>query len=298
MIFRSILFAVVALLLYAAYVAYGNSSPKAQHTWQENIIRTQEYIYSDSLLKCDVVLGTSLTDKVNKDSLPKGVYMLTYPGFSVWDGLEVVKKAHGKPKYLFIEQNAILKPASPNFEDYIFNELNYYSKKHIPILQDAYQPVGQIADWVDWHSQPRVRFFSNYIFNPVLRVFQGDTIKTIDASEHYEQMRKLRNAVDTAIVRETFTRLKKEVDALQSKGTIVYFFGTPVHKEVYFNDQSKAIRAAFKQYMPAGQYHYLPDVNIAEYVTIRDQIHLNSESAKDYTRVLARQIAEARQNKY
>ncbi|RYE18078.1 MAG: hypothetical protein EOP51_22685 [Sphingobacteriales bacterium] len=113
MIFRSVLFAVISLTLYAAYIAYGNSVPVAQHQWQENIIRTQDYIYSDSLLNQDVVLGTSLTDKVNKDSVPAGVYMLTYPGFSPWDGFEVVKKSNGRPKYMFVEENAILKPASP-----------------------------------------------------------------------------------------------------------------------------------------------------------------------------------------
>ncbi|MEO6149226.1 MAG: hypothetical protein ABIN95_09955 [Mucilaginibacter sp.] len=298
MIFRSVLFAVVALALYAAYINYGNSAPVAQHQWQKNIIRTQDYVYSDSLRKCDVILGTSLTDKVNADSLPAGVYMLTYPGFSVWDGFEIVRQGNGHPKYMFVEQNAILKPATPNFEDYIFNELNYYSKKHVPILQDAYQPVGQVAGYINLHAEPRIQLFSDYLFNPVLRVFQGDTIKTIDETAHYAEMKRLRNAVDPVMVKEMFTKLKKEVDWFQKRGTKVYFYGTPVHQEVYSNDQSQAIRAAFAQYLPAGQYHYLPDVDIAQYETIRDQIHLSGKSAREYTKVFAEQINGARQNKY
>ncbi|RYZ98589.1 MAG: hypothetical protein EOP47_18990 [Sphingobacteriaceae bacterium] len=297
MIKRSILFTVVALVLYALYIH--NKAPQiAQHQWQANIIRTQNYIYTDSLLGDDMILGTSLTDKLAPRRLPDSLYMLTYPGLGVWDGFRVIKQSGGKPKFIFVEQNAILKPYSEQFNVYMFNPVNYHSKKELTVLRDAYQPIGQVAYFFTVHGKPFVKGFSRFILNPVLRAFQGDTPRTIDNSEYYAFMARMRNDVNYGHIDSTIRNLKAEVDYFQARGTKVYFYETPVAEVIIKNKQHAAVQAAFDKYLPPGKYHYIPHVpDVNAYGTIRDQVHLNDSSAVKFSHVFAKQIREARQNK-
>ncbi|RVT98357.1 hypothetical protein EOD41_16315 [Mucilaginibacter limnophilus] len=294
MIKRSVLFAIALLLLYAAYVSYGNAVPVSQHQWQDNTIRTQNYSYTDSLHKKDVIIGTSLTAMMEPNTLPGDVYMLVYPGMSVVNGIITLKENNIAPKYIFIEENAVLKPVNTDFNDYIFGDIHFYSKKYFPFLRDCYQPVGQAAGFVERHSAARVQFFSDWIFNPVLRVFQSNPKATIDKEAHYRELKRRRNMVDTAALISSFTQLKNELKWLEDRGTRIYFYATPTHPDVFKCKQSKAVMDAFKKYFPPGKYNYFEIPDVSQYTQLHDQLHLDKPSAIRYARVFSKELNSAR----
>lgn len=294
MIKRSVLFCIALVLLYAAYVTYANPMPVAQHQWQENVIRAQQFSYTDSLKKKDVVLGTSLTAMMDPATLPGDTYMLAYPGLSVVNGLETLSENKVAPKYVFIEQNAVLRPVNKGFDEYVFGNINFYSKKYFPFMRDCYQPAGQAAVFTERHGTPRIQWVSDHFVNQLYGIFQGDTVATIDKEAHYRELRRRRNLVDTAELIKSFDLLKAKVSQLEQNGSKIYFFETPTHPEVFACKQRTAVMDAFKKYFPAGKYHYLPTPDISQYTQLHDELHLDKPSAVKYAAVLSSQINEVR----
>jgi hypothetical protein len=293
MVKKSILVTLILLLLYGGFMTYFRIKPVGQHQFQDNIVRAQNYMYNDSVKKLDVIVGTSLSAGFRMDMMPKGIYLLTLPGQSVYDGLALIQNSKGRPKYVFIEGNSLLSPERPEFIKYLFNAPNYYRKKYMPFMRDNYQPAGEFYSIVASHAKGATIRFTHYLFNPFVSIFHKGKPVLVDKDEFYEDQKRGRVKVDSALLKSSFERLRYWVDILQKEGTTVCFYTVPNDPSIYNSNISIAIRDYFPVYFPPAQYNYVPPANVYEYHT-KDQIHLDSLSWIKFTNYFAQKISTVR----
>lgn len=293
MVKRSILFTLLLLVLYGSYIALFKVSPQSQQQFQMNTVKEENYMYTDSLMNADVILGTSMSAKIRVDMLPKNLYSLALGGQSVLDGINLVENAGGHPKYVFIEQNSILSPERPGLIKYLFNAPNYYRKKYLPFMRDNYQPAGQLYKAVLAPGYSGIHAFTRHIFNPTLNAIHKGRLNTVSRDEFYAEAKMRRAKIDTELVQQSFANLKVRVKELEKTGAKVCFFAMPNDKDVYTSPVAEYIRKVFADYFPQSVYTWLPESDLSQYHTI-DQIHLDDTSAVKYTRELSQKIEAVR----
>jgi hypothetical protein len=282
------------LALYGGFMTFFHVPPVGQHQFQDNIVRAQNYMYNDSIKNMDVIVGTSLSAGFRMDMMPKGIYLLTLPGQSIFDGLALIEASKGRPKNIFVEGNSLLSPERPEFIKYLFNSPNYYRKKYLPFMRDNYQPAGQVYKLTANHARGAILRFTHYVFNPIISVFHKGKPVVVDKDEFYAEEKRGRVKVDTALVEASYQRLQYWVDRLQKEdGCTFYFYIVPNDPSVYNSNISKAIRDYLPKYFPPDKYYTLPAPNIYEYHT-KDQIHLDSVSWIKFTQYFAQKISTVR----
>lgn len=155
-------------------------------------------------------------------------------------------------------------------------------------MRDGYQPAGEFYKPAIIHTTPRIQWFSDYIFNPVVRIFYKGKVIPADANDYYLDAKKS-TTTDTVMIKEGFARLKRKVDELTKAGIKVCFYRVPNDSVVYNSFVSRKIREYFPVYFPSSQYGYLGNPNIRQYHTT-DQIHMDDTSVTKYTFFIAKQI--------
>jgi hypothetical protein len=296
MVKRSVCITLLMLVIYGLWVSYCHIKPVSQYQSQNNAIIAENYLYSDSAMKEDVILGTSISSGLQTNVMPHGIYLMALAGQSVYDGMDVIESAHAHPKYLFIEANSILSAGRPQFLNYLTNKPNYYRKKYLPFMRDNYQPAGQTYNVVVMHAMGAIRRFTTYIYDPLIRIFYKGKETGIDKEDMYASAKRKNQPIDTVLLNAAFAHLKQRVDRFTKSGTIVCFYGVP-DDEVIFNSKiSRTIREDFRVRFTQDKYPSMPATNIQSYRTT-DQIHLDAVSDIKFSRDLGRKIDSIR-NKY
>jgi len=293
MVKKSVIITIILLALYAGYVKVLKPVPVIQYNSQGNVIRAEEYMYNDSLKNCDLVLGTSMAAKLHADKLPANVYSLAGPGLTVYDELTLIKTLHRHPKYIFIEGNSVMSPPRPDFQKFLFNAPNYYRKKYVVSMRDAYQPAGQTFTAILGHASGMIRRFTTYIFNPIVRLFHKGGVVPVDKAKYYAEAKEKTTLADTIALKKAFSFLKQDVADLSKSGTKVCFFTMPNDSVVYYSFISVKIREYFIRYFPKPEFNILPFPDIRQYHTF-DQIHLDDPGSIKFTQELSRGINAVR----
>jgi hypothetical protein len=296
MVKKSIIITIILLALYSAYIYIGKPQQVIQYNSQGNVIRAEEYMYSDSLQQCDLVLGTSMAAKLIRNQLPHNVYSLAGPGLTVYDELQLIKSLHCHPKYVFIEGNSIMSPPKPDFQKYLFAAPNFYRKKYLLCMRDSYQPAGQTFSAVFYPSASMIVHFTKHIFNPLVRVFHKGGVVPVDMAKYYAEAKEKTEFADTVALQKAFDFLKADVTDLAKSGTKVCFFTMPNDSAVYNSFISKKIREYFLNQFQKPAYEIMPFPNIYQYHTT-DQIHLDEPGCVKYTAVLSQEIEAIRNRK-
>ncbi len=290
MIKRSVICTLVLVALYSLYVSFFKPKHIVQFTLQNNLVLAQNYIYNDSIKQSDLIIGTSMSAKIKQDKLPKNVYLLAGAGFSVYDGMSLVLNSKTHPKYVFIEENSILLPERPDYIKFLFNVPDYYRKKYFVSMRDGYQPTGQLYDAIFMHTEPRIKLFTQYVFNPAISIFHKGRKMPVNENDYYAE-EKMHSTSDTNMIKATFVRLKEKVNELEKNGAKVCFYRVPNEHDVYYSYVSLKIMSLFPRYFPASKYTYLPNPNIYQY-HMPDQIHMDDTSCARFTNFIAKNINE------
>lgn len=292
MVKKSLIITVVLVVAYNIFITYCKVKPVGQYTFQNNLIKAEDYMYTDSLKDADLIIGTSISAKINQDKLPKNVFLVAGAGFSVYDGIDLVQNVGGHPKYVFIEENSINLPERPDFIKYLFNAPDYYRKKYLVSQRDDYQPAGEFYNATYIHTAPRITFFSHYFFNPLIGLFCKGHVIPVNTADYYADA-KMKAHVDTGVIKRAFERLQVKVHELEKQGTTVCFYGVPNDPKVYYGLACQTILNDFPRFFPPSKYTYLPHPNIYLYHTT-DQIHMDDTSCTKFTYDLAKKIEVAR----
>ena len=136
MIKRTIIIFFVLLIMYSFLVeAFNPNWNTAQHQWQSNIIKAQRYLYEDSECMQNVIIGTSLSNRLSMDHLPI-MYNMTFDGLYIYDGLYVLTKKKVLPKKVFIEMNYVYSSENKEFIASIGSPAIIYARGVCPMLRD------------------------------------------------------------------------------------------------------------------------------------------------------------------
>jgi hypothetical protein len=280
MIKKSLLFALILFISYTLFVLF--LAPKwwnaSQHQWQDNLIKAQHYIYSDSDSITNVILGSSLSCRLITDSLPQ-TYNLSFSGQSIYDGLFIVTHKEELPKHVFIEMNVALRTGSDDFTSSLYTPVMSYLKRIFPSLRADQQPIGIIGrltayfyrtkiakQYHDQSAQVKTTKVTDDLFNKMLK------IQIKDYSVH----------PDSALMNSCFEKLKEYVSILEKKGVKIVFFEIPVNNELKELPKAVAIRERFYHDFPPTTYSYIKPPDTIFYKTTDGQ-HLSGSEALDYT---------------
>ncbi len=283
---KAILTAGALFVTYSIYVAY--FAPKwwhtAQHQWQENIIKAQSFLYNESDTIQNVIIGSSLANRLIIDSLPK-TYNLSFSGQSIFDGLNFLTLKSKRPKNIFIEMNLVLRPEDKNFTQSINSPILYHLRKMIISLREDKQPIAilPIAGLELYNA-----VFNKALFSKQKPEKNNKTeINSNDNDGLFSkilniQIKNYSKEPDQEILDNSFNTLKEYMFKIENNQTNIVFFEMPVDNKLKNLPQAKTIRKTFMKFFPSSQYNYLILPGSYEYETT-DGVHLTKEEALRYT---------------
>lgn len=293
MIKKTILLCFILLLGYTLVVVFVSDPNKyvSEHQWQDNQIKAQNYIYSNTDSIENIIIGSSLADRIEMGYLP-GYYNLSLGGLGVFDGLEVITHEKAYPKRIYIEMNKLDRKASDEFRSSLSNPLMSFLRKYIPSLRDGKQPMGYIA--IPYGQ--KVVGYGVYLLqsglNKVSSPIQTDSL--VDKTDMVAKILPIlikEESVVPASLGQDMEMLKKYTDILERNNVEVVFFEMPIHVSLCDMPRVKAIREIFYKEFPAIKYSYIPIPNCSEYTTT-DGGHLDKASAERYTLFFKEQAAK------
>lgn len=289
MIFRSVLLAITLTVGYSLFLHLRKPAPAPQELFDENVVKAQSYLYDPAQKQKDVIIGTSLTDKLCRDSLPPNVYLLTFPGQHMFDGLTMLDRTHTFPKRVFIEMNSVLNTWDTALVDYLFRLPDYPLRSHIAALRGGYQPEALLRRRFGQWISSVAGLFAAYIFHPAIRVLHIQNKQVVDQQFYTNKLKDRLNHASDSFAAQRFSRLKYFVDKLTAGGSQVYFFRVPVSPEILATRSEALLTRDFASYFPDGRYHYCMQ-HPGENFTTTDGLHFDDSSALRYSSVFRAEL--------
>jgi hypothetical protein len=305
MVKKTIITFVTLFIIYAIFVAF--FAPKwwhaSQHQWQDNIIKAQNFLYDESDTIQNLIIGSSLSNRIITDSLPK-TYNLSFGGQSIFDGLNILTHKSKMPANIFIEINVVLREESKNFTQSLNSPLLYYPRKTISSLREDKQPMAVLG--------LGIRIICYKIKNKVKSILvptekRGDIKKNIKIETKpnvnnslVETKSNVNNSLFTKMLNDqiesyskipkqealnnSFSLLKEYLKKIEliNKEVNIIFFEMPVNYQLENLPGAKIVRETFFKEFPQTKYSYtlLPDSLKCE---TTDGVHLRSDEAIKYT---------------
>ena len=287
MIKKSLLFCTLLLVLHFLFVKRYPEVGTITHQWQNNVNRAQLYMYGEH--KDTVMLGTSLSERINKDSIPT-VEILSFGGCGVEDGLRIILYKNDIPKYILLESNYLFLNPNPDLFSNITESPMSFLRKWIPSLREKYEPI------CIYHT------IFDFIYN---RFFVQNIIK----SKEINQIAKPKNDVDTIRLSEQIKRrlekdeilsdleikdrlhtIKQLMKILEAKGAHFVFFEMPINEKLAHLKKDDQTREVIRREFPTNKYVFLPS-DSSKYTTT-DGIHLDTEGSLIYSHYIRRILNE------
>lgn len=272
---KSLLGLLVLSLLYALAVAAFPGLSVSQNQNQDNYIKAEQYLYSDSAAARPVtVVGTSLSARLVMDSLPD-FNNLAFGGMSASDGLAIVDRRERKPEMLLLETNLYYKTGSADFLEPLFNPVNYSLKKYLVAFRSDKQPIalatsGAIAAVKGLKRSERDSSASGPKKEVLLqqRAFE-------------EQLKAYATLPEQRDVQRELAALKTQIQGLEKQGVKVAFLEVPINAELVNSLRQTYTRRQFRQAFPPERYTYVP-VKVWNFKTT-DGLHMNRDEASRYS---------------
>lgn len=272
----------------------------AQHQWQENVIKAQQYVYSNKVAD-NIIIGSSLSSRLTDSLLLSSkFYNLSFGGQSVYDGLDIVCSHSVYPKKIFIEVNMLKRSADKVFTNGILHPVLYPVRKLVSPLKEVYQPANYLNGIILTIGERAIDRFTNLLFNPILNKFHSSkknaSTSKVNMPDLFEslvvrQVVAFNETIDSSIFNKQMRFLYEKCTYLKNKGVDVYFFEMPLHPQLENTNQMKHIRNALVNLFPKNEYSVLPKPDYSNYSTT-DGLHLNPKNALKYTETFLEQTKQ------
>lgn len=286
---KTLIYTALLLVGYSLYAAVVQPERYViQHQWQENLIKTEKYIYAGNADK--VIVGSSLSGIEAMNNL-KGYYNLGLAGQGIFDGLKIISKQQQFPEKVYIEMNKILKPEDRAFTWSVTNPLSYYLGKYNPAFRNGKQPLAIVGGKLlvaiytlkkkvkAASVQPRVNT------GPAPNVQKGWSKESLVIFDKLlnQQLESGIKTPDSTALALAFDNLAYYVDLLEKKHVEIIFFEMPVNQRLCDLPTPNAIRKGFYKRFPPNRYQYIRQPDCKSYHT-EDGIHLTEDEGAVYTR--------------
>lgn len=288
MVKKTLLSFILIFIAYTVIVTYVADPHRfvSEHQWQDNQIKAQEYLYSNTDSVENIIVGSSLADRLIIGYLPD-VYNLSMGGLGIFDGLQTITKKGVYPEKVFIEMNKVDRKASVDFTTSLNNPVMTFLRKYFMPIRDGKQPMGFIA--IPYGE--KVTAYGLYISQTILHTIAGKIVtREQNGTEEVDMLAKILprlleeesqipNASD---LEKDIQLLKHYVDILERNNATVVFFEMPIQHELCGLNKPTAIRNQFYKTFSRDQYQYIdmPDCNG---YTTTDGLHLDGTSAEKYS---------------
>jgi hypothetical protein len=283
MIIRSIF---IAFFLFIAYEFFLRVTDipwdTSQNDKSANIISVQdfEYNYSGRQLGEDtVIVGTSVSRKLNMDALGKHYINLAFNAWSGFDGLELVKMNGRKPACILVEtnyaKNQVLQPEIAKSLD----PISYYPGRMLKSLQLRNQPAGLLVGWAKNLMKVRID------------KLKEKKRENLDLYKFSIQMNReiMMQPIPDSILDKRFSVLKSLIDGFKNDSVSIVFYEVPVDEELRETASLVEVRNYFNKYFPRNEYKYIPFPASKKYI-FSDGVHLSGQSAMEYTLYLKSEL--------
>jgi hypothetical protein len=298
--FRSILISlstfIFVLSLYHTLVLGGVVLPSdGINGSQSNIIKAQRYIYNHKSDLEMVLVGSSITARINSEYISPHAVSLAMLAMSSQTGLEIVERQKIKPNLLLIELNdTILKSRNhklnTDFIGNLYHPVFYWIRFYFPMCRQEYQPLSTIA-------QSLIKVFTNE--NKVLFRFleEGNSKEKPVGTELIEkliqQQIQARNSPlsegSKKAIAEESEYIKTQIKNFKNEGMRVILMDIPSEKRVKDTIMEKQLRELFRDLFPKDIFEWMPEPPSREWKT-NDGLHLVTSSAKEYASFLREQL--------
>ncbi|UEG49466.1 hypothetical protein LK994_12565 [Ferruginibacter lapsinanis] len=283
-------------LLLAAYSLYLHNSVadkkiEGQHQWQDNTIKAQDYLYANEVPD-NIIIGSSLSCRIESELLPENFYNLSLGGQSVFDGLEILTHQQIFPKRVFVEMNMVKRAGDPSFGKSLFNPILFFLRKEVVPMREKDQPaVYALHSSITFLGEKIYDPFTRRLVNPMLNKLnfskKEDNNASVATDNFYDDLIKKQKTefdmpFNEVAINDRFKELKAKIALLKKQGTEIVFFEMPLHPELENTIQMKEIRKLFLQNFPADSFVYLDKPVYADYTTT-DGLHLGGDNAKKFT---------------
>lgn len=287
MIRKALITAALLLVSYSAYIAFlaPASWAGSQHEWQDNLIKAENFIYSERDSFEHVILGSSLSCRLSMRDLPE-MYNLSFAGHSVLDGIEVILRSGKKVRNVYIETNYPEKPEEAKFVQSLFSAL-YYPRKYLHALRDDKRPLSIIGTKLSKSLTSRV---TDRIQLMTARSGDSDP-KPMGFTRQLTDIRSqtYSQTPDDSLLAQSLRNLRERINLLEERGTKVVFFELPVNQRLIYLASPSLTRSRYLEWFPATRYRHIPLPDSLDYVTT-DGIHMNREDASRYTKYFKEQV--------
>ena len=272
---------VVFVVLFVTYTGYiiifKPEITKVQNQWQNNFVVSQRFIYRYSNIP-KIIIGSSLSARIDKDVLPADVYNLAFSGGSVLTGLELLVKSRATPKIILIETNVILNDKDEEMINRLFAPIIWKIKKIIPSLQVEYQPLNIILSFLyktgkSTKSEQLKRKIDQKTYTRMLALYK----------------KKYSKIPEAGMIKKNISDVKRLVSIMIQRGTRVIFFEMPIASQLSDSKLSRFVRKTLKSNFNGQKYTFIKSQDLAKYRTT-DGIHLTYKSMLLYANELIQNI--------
>jgi hypothetical protein len=274
------------------------------HQWQDNIIKAQKYIYEESPQINNMIIGSSLSRRLNMDNLPDFAN-LSFNGLSIFDGLNILKHKELSTKNVFIETNFVLRNGNDNFDKTLFGPVLFTLRKYLLSLRDDRQPIPIVISGL-YNCESRIIESVNllkYLIKDGIKMMLGPLANSLKKKPSETNLKKdeLFNKLlkyqidyyskkpDNKLIEEKFALLLENVEFLKKRNVNVIFFEMPTNNSLRELPLSSIVRNKFHQYFPKEAYQYI-EVPKGSYCLTGDGIHLARDEAIEYTLYFKAQV--------
>ncbi|MEO0469433.1 MAG: hypothetical protein AAF206_07435 [Bacteroidota bacterium] len=259
-----------------------------QHLWQDNVIKAQNYLYETPEPQ-GVVIGSSLSARLDEELLPAGFHNLALGGLGVHDGLKVIR-AHGKlPNIVCAELNLVTRPPSKDFDNTVFSPVMNPVRRLIPSFREKHQPIGIIGNGIMNLKGGKQDKKADAPLGPT-DAERGKSDAAFQAILD-KAVKNNQEAWDQALLDEWIAKLKADVSWLQEQGVEVVFFEMPISELSCDLPKLGSVRTAMEEAFSGSGVRFLPRPDCGQYRTT-DGAHLNPASANAFSRWLTSHLQQ------
>jgi hypothetical protein len=276
--FKTMFVTIVLFCIYSIFIIkYKPNVILVQNQWQGNFVKSQEYLYDSNNIKY-VLVGSSMSGRLDISIIKGKIYNLAFAGGSVLTGLQIIKNKGLMPEVIYIETNGIFTKKDNDFIDRLFTPVLYEIRRHLPSLQDKYQPFNLILSWLK--SKQGLSDIQKMNMKPDPDVFNNSLSRFLKQHDKKIDTKKLKNELD---------ELRNLIMYFNANGVKLVFYTMPVHPQIANSKMYKSANKFLADNFRDIGISWLSQPNNAKYETT-DGIHLTYKSAVEFTKLFIQNI--------
>lgn len=284
-VIKTLLVFVALFTLWDIVVRHKPEIDSSQNLLQDNIIKAEKYIFSDSV-SSKVIVGSSMSAMLNMDTL-SDFTNLAFCGLSAFDGLNIVKSRKDLPEVLLIEINALHRTESKSFSSVVYSPILNTLKETFPSIRINKQPITYFCNF---HVITRIKDLKKRFTTP--KKIEQQSTKSQNNNEENAHSSLFDKRIETLI--KTYSKaldstfLDNQTDNLiqiakdfSEQGVNVIFFEMPINYQLENLIYPNSIRKMTINKIE-NQFSFIKQVNEGKYKTT-DGIHLRPDEVVQFS---------------